>query len=183
MATGENGVLLLTGTCGSGKTTVSTLLGKLPGWERVGEDEIWQRFHGRERGPFGSEEHRRKRTAVHEVVHAALLEALAAGRNAVLDATVHESPPEAWLEYRDFFDREGIRWTLRVLHPRLEVAIHRAATREGWHAPADRVASLRAKFSGAVFPPEWFLDTSEQTPELTAELLKEQSLGWIPRGL
>ena len=177
MADREIGVLLLTGTCGSGKTTVSTLLGKLPGWERVGEDEIWLRLHGRDRGPFGSDEHRRKRAAVHEVVHAAILAALARGHCAVLDATVHESPPEAYVEYRDFFERSGIRWTLRVLHPRLEVAVHRAATRGGWRADAGRVASLRAKFTATVFPPEWFLDTSDEKPEQTAARLRDLRLG------
>ena len=171
------GVLLLTGTCGSGKTTVSALLGAMPGWIRIGEDEVWKELFERERGAFGSDEHRRKRAAVHEVVQAALLEALAGGSNAVLDATVHESPPEAYVEYREFFERSGIRWTLRVLHPRLEVAVHRAATRDGWRADADRVASLRAKFTGAVFPPEWFLDTSEQTPEETTALLRHPRFG------
>ncbi len=149
----------------------------MPGWIRIGEDEVWQELFGRERGAFGSDEHRRKRAAVHEVVHAAILAALAGGRNAVLDATVHESPPEAYVEYREFFERSGIRWTLRVLHPRLEVAVHRAATRDGWRADAARVASLRAKFTGTVFPPEWFLDTSDEKPEQTAALLRHLRFG------
>src|SRR5690348_6643254 len=37
-------VLLLTGTCGSGKTTVAALLAKRHGWVHVSEDEIWQRL-------------------------------------------------------------------------------------------------------------------------------------------
>jgi predicted kinase len=165
------GVLLLTGTCGSGKTTVSRLLGARPGWTRIAEDDLWPRLFGRERGAFGSEEHWRKRAAVHALVFSAVSAAIRAGRNAVIDATVHEAPPEAFREYRTFFDGLGVPWAIRVLHPRLEVAVARDAARAGWHAGAGRVADLRAKFTAEVFPLDWFVDTSGETPAQTVASL------------
>jgi predicted kinase len=174
-------VLVLTGTCGSGKSTVSNLLSEA-GWSRVGEDESWTRLFGRDRGLFGSAEHRAKRRQVHEAVFDRVAGALEAGLNVVIDATVHEAPPEAFLEYRAFFERRGIEWELRVLHPRLEVAVERDAARRQWTVGPERVALLHAKFTGLVFAPEWFLDTSEQSPSETASLLWSHDPGIrVPR--
>lgn len=168
-------VLLLTGTCGSGKTTVAALLAKRHGWVHVSEDEIWPRLFGKNRGAFGSEEHRRKRREVHEISFARIREALGAGANVVVDATVHESPPEALHEYREWFAAHGVSWAIRVLHPRLEVAVARDAQRRAWTVGAQRVAALRAKFTGVEIGRECFLDTSDDTPEETmARLLA----GW-----
>jgi len=161
-------VLVLTGTCGSGKTTVSTLLESLHGWARVCEDDIWRSRFGNARGAFGSAEHRRKRRAMHDVVFEECLPAIAAGRCVVVDATVHEAPPEAYGEYGEFFDEKGIPWRLRVLHPSLEAAITRDAARPSGRLGAERVASLRAKFTRAVFDEDCFVDTTDQTPEQTA---------------
>jgi predicted kinase len=163
-------VLLLTGTCGSGKSTVAALLAAR-GWTRVSEDEIWPRLFGRARGPFGSAEHRAKRGRVHEVVFARVRSALAAGARIVVDATVHEAPPEAYDEYREFLDGLGCSWQLRVLHPSLEVAIARDAGRAGGSLGAERVTRLHSKFTGMVFAGAWFLDTSQQTPEETVAAL------------
>ena len=47
-------VLILTGTCGSGKSTVARLLAERHGWTRLSEDDVWRaRFH-RDRGEPGS---------------------------------------------------------------------------------------------------------------------------------
>lgn len=161
-------VLVVTGTCASGKTTVSTLLANQhPGWVRISEDEIWPLEFGKDRGAFGSDDHRRKRHEVHDVVFAECRRALDAGQSVVIDATVHESPPEAYQAYREHFDACGIPWRLRVLHPRLEAAIARDAARSKGRMGADRVATLHSKFTGAVFDAECFVDSSEETPEQT----------------
>jgi len=164
-------VLVLTGTCGSGKTTVSTLLAERAGWVRLCEDDVWVERYGKGRGALGSDEHRRKRREVHAVVLAGVLRALAARRPVVVDATVHEAPPEALHEYGALFEAHGVAWSLRVLHPRLEVAVARDASRACWTVGARGVAELRAKFTGAHFAPEWFVDTSDETPEQTAHRL------------
>ena len=96
-----------------------------------------------------------------------------AGLDCVVEATVHESPPEAFLEYRAFFETLQAPRVVRVLHPRLEIAIARDAARAGWHAGSHRVASLRARFSGGAFPAHWFLDTSGHTPEETVGRLHQ----------
>ncbi len=163
-------VLILTGTCGSGKSTVSRLLAEA-GWLCVCEDDLWREMFGRERGAFGSDEHRRKRRQVHRAVFAAVLAARRDRKSVVVDATVHESPPEAYLEYRSWFEEQGIPWSLRVLHPALGVAIDRDVRREGWHAGRERVSSLYAKFTGSVLDPECFVDTSHDTPEDTVRRL------------
>ncbi len=140
-------VLLLTGTCGSGKSSIATLLAER-GWARISEDDIWPRLFGKNRSPFGSTEHRLKRRQVHEFVFTQVRTALAAGRRVVIDATVHEAPPEAFEEYREFFEATGVSWWVRVLHPSLDVAVARDAQRSSGALGAERVAQLRAKSFG-----------------------------------
>ena len=63
--TRNGNVVVSTGTCGSGKSTVARLLALRAGWGRVSEDEIWPRRFGKDRGAFGTPEHRLKRAVVH----------------------------------------------------------------------------------------------------------------------
>jgi len=164
-------VLLLTGACGSGKSTVARLVGRERGWVHISEDEVWERTFRKDRGPLGTDEHRRKRQEVHRMVFEQIAAHIQSGRRVVIDATVHESPPESYREYEAFFRDNQIEWTLRVLHPRVDVAIRRDRLRMGWHAGEDGVRRLHSKFTFKVFPGECFIDTSDQTPEETARLL------------
>jgi predicted kinase len=173
-------VLVLTGTCGSGKSTIARLLGSRAGWCRVSEDDIWPRRFGKNRGPFGTAEHRQKRQVVHREVLECVHSARRDGLNVVIDATVHEAPPEALEEYRAMFAGAEIAWHLCVLHPRVEVAIARDVGRESGSLGALRVAALHSKFNGRAIPAECFIDTSVESPEVTAarvvDLLANNSL-------
>jgi len=102
-------VLILTGTCGSGKSTVAELIALRPGWSRVSEDEIWPRYFGKNRGVVGTPEHRAKRAVVHDEVLARVQAALRMGDREVLDATVQEAPPEVTVDrvLRDFMGRDS----------------------------------------------------------------------------
>jgi adenylate kinase family enzyme len=164
-------VLLLTGTCGSGKSTIAGLLGGRPGWTHISEDAIWLQEYGLHRGAFGSAEHSLKREHVQQEVFGLLNLHCEARTNAALDVTLHESPPESYETYRAFLEKHGIAWAVRVLHPSLEVAIARDIARSRRPMAGDRIASLRAKFTGEVFLPDWFLDTSTDTPEQTVRRL------------
>ncbi len=161
-------VLLLTGTCGSGKTTVAQCLAERHGWARVSEDEVWRAHFHRRRGAPGSEEHRRKRGVVRAEVMTRVRAVVSAGRDVVVDATVHEATPDSLGDYVALLEGEGLEWTIRVLHPRLEVVVARDAQRADWSAGAAGVASLWRKFTGERFGGEAFLDTSDETPEATA---------------
>lgn len=160
-------VLILTGTCGSGKTTISKLLAEELGWERIVEDDIWHNRFGKNRGAFLTNEHRRKRRQVHDKVFSSIMSGLASGRNIVVDVTVHETPPEAFEEYRSFLNSVGVDWSLKVLHPRLEVAVARDANRRCWSVGADAVRSLHVKFTGMVFGHGCYIDNSDETPHET----------------
>lgn len=160
-------VLLLTGTCGSGKTTVSSLIAQRPDWLRIGEDEIWYASFRNKRGSFGSREHRSKRQRVHAIIFSRIMTALRAGYDVVIDATVHESPPEEFEAYRAFFLKQAIVWCVRVLHPRMEVAVARDASRMCWTIGGEGVRDMRARFNGKAFGIECFLDNSDETPEET----------------
>ncbi len=161
-------VLLLTGPAGRGKTTVSQRIAETAGWSRVSEDEIWPALFGKDRGAIGSDEHRRKRAAVHARVFDRVLHSIAAGREVVIDATVHEAPPESFQEYGSFFTAHAVRWCVRVLVPRVEVAIARDAARQCWHLGAANVTRLHAKFTGRVFGVEAVIDNSDETADETA---------------
>jgi hypothetical protein len=87
----------------------------------------------------------------------------------VIDATIHEAPPEALEVYRRMFAAEGIEWHLVVLHPSVEVAIRRDADRKSGSVGAQRVAALHSKFNGRAIPAECFLDTSAESPSTTVE--------------
>ncbi len=161
-------VLLLTGTCGSGKSTVARRLAEHHGWGRVSEDDVWRaRFH-RNRGALGSEEHRRRRGLVRAEVMTGVRRALAAGRDVVVDATVHEATPDSLGDYVALLEPEHVAWSIRVLHPRLEVAVARDAARPDWSAGAVGVAALWRKLTGERFGREAFLDTSDDTPAQSA---------------
>jgi predicted kinase len=162
-------VVVLTGTCGSGKSTVAGLIALRVGWRHISEDEIWPRRFGKDRGVFGTPEHRVKRAVVHQEVLERVQAALRAGDNVVVDATIHEAPPEALEQYRTLFEEAGIRWHLCVLHPRLEVAVARDAGRGRRSLGTASVASLFAKFTGHVISPSCFLDTSAESPEATVD--------------
>lgn len=164
-------VLLVTGTCGSGKSTVASLLASREGWIRLSEDELWLELFGTNRGAFGSAEHRAKRHAVQVRVLDQVRTALHAGQSVAIDVTLHEAPPEAFEAYRLFFDHQQIPWAVRVLHPSLSVAVARDAARGKRPIGLERIADLRAKFTEKVFDPEWFLDTSSDTPAATVERL------------
>lgn len=159
-------VLILTGTCGSGKSTIASLIAN-SGWLRISEDDLWKAKFGRDRGDFGSEAHRHKRSQVHSEVFEIVSAAMENHQPVVIDATVHESPPEAFLEYKTWLDTHGISWAIRVLHPSLEVSILRDSQRAGWNAGSKRVSDLYLKFTGEFFDHGTFLDTSHETPEET----------------
>jgi len=160
-------VLVLTGACGSGKSTVAQLLAEKHGWIRISEDSVWRaRFH-RNRGRIGSAEHREKRGAIRREVAAAVCRGLEEA-DVVVDATVHEADPSSIREYEELFGISGLDWQIRVLHPRLDVAVGRDEMREGWKAGADEVTTLWRKFSGQLFDPRVFIDTSDDEPSDTA---------------
>jgi dephospho-CoA kinase len=161
--------LILTGTCGSGKTTISKLLATQAGRKRICEDDLWKQFFGKNRGVFGSDEHRLKRQQVHNIIFTEILSLRNENLYIVIDATVHESPPEAYYEYSEFFEKHNIEWSLCVLHPKLEIAIKRDSQRTEWVAGPERVEKLWGKFTGEVFPKECFIDNSDETPDQTME--------------
>jgi hypothetical protein len=144
------------------------LLAKGFGWIRIAEDDIWKSHIGKNRGPFRSEEHRLKRLRVHSEVFAAIVAAYRANQQVVIDATVHETPPDSYQEYKSFFEAHSIPWRICVLHPPLEVAIARDSQRSGWIAGQERVVLLRGKFTAEVFGHESFIDNSDETPEQTS---------------
>ena len=166
-------LLILTGTCGSGKTTVSKLLSAKAGWRRISEDDLWKQCYGKNRGVFGSDEHRIKRQQIHSVVFTEILSKSKENLFFVIDATVHESPPEAYYEYSEFFETHNIKWRLCVLHPKLEIAIKRDSQRIEWVAGPERVEKLWKKFTGKVFPKEYFIDNSDETPEQTMKRITQ----------
>ncbi len=164
-------VLPLTGTCGSGKTTVPTLLAERDDRARICEDDLWLDRFGHDRGALRSETHRQKRGQIHDLVLRQVAAALESGRKVVIDATVHEAPPHAYEEYMAEFARHGIRWTLRALYPWVDVAIDRDATRECWSVGAAGVRDPHDKFSGAVFSRAYLVDNSDETSEDTVRRL------------
>jgi hypothetical protein len=111
-----NKVLLLSGTCGSGKTTISKLIAKRWNWERICEDDIWPELFGKDRGDPRLPEGKRKRAQVHEIVFDKILEYRRHKKNIVIDLTVHEAPPDAFFEYKEFFEANGIPFEIRILH-------------------------------------------------------------------
>jgi hypothetical protein len=99
------------------------------------------------------------------------LSSLDSGRDVVIDATVHESPPEAYEEYRRLFETHGIEWTIRVLHPRQDVAVARDRDRRCWRVGESGVKELREKFKKGVIGAECYVDNSDETAEETMRRL------------
>ena len=173
-------VLLLSGTCASGKSTIAQLLADEHGWTRLSEDDVWRRRFHENRGVFGSEGHRQKRRPVREELVRALCVAVEKA-DVVVDGTVHEADPSSIDEYEGLFGTAGVRWQLRVLHPWLDVAAQRDATRRGWTAGPACVEALWTKFSGALFDPRAFIDTSGDEPTETARRVLDSLETEVPK--
>lgn len=144
-----NKVLLLSGTCGSGKTTISKLIAEQQDWQRICEDDIWLELFGKNRGNPRLPDGKRKRAKVHEIVFGKIVEYREHKKNVVVDLTVHEAPPDAFLEY--------------------EVALGRDSRRECWNVGTERVKRLREKYIKEIFGAENFIDNSDESPEETLE--------------
>src|SRR4030095_12502901 len=93
------------------------------------------------------------------------------GRDIVIDATVHESPPEAYREYQTMLEAHSVEWTIRVLHPRTEVAVARDASRTCWSVGEKAVRELRDKFNKGVLSVDCYVDNSDETAEETMKRL------------
>jgi hypothetical protein len=146
---------------------VAQVLAEEFGWTRLSEDDVWRKRFHKDRGVIGTEEHRRKRLQVRKEVVDQSIWSLRVSR-VVIDAIVHEADPESIEEYEGLFAAAGIPWEIRVLHPRLDVAVQRDATRLGWTAGAAGVEELWRKFSGQLLAPHTFIDTSDDTPRESA---------------
>jgi hypothetical protein len=69
------------------------------------------------------------------------------------------------------FEAHGIEWSIRVLHPRLEVAIARDANRACWTVGEKGVKELWDKFDKGVLSAECYLNNSDETAEETLRRL------------
>lgn len=172
-----NSVLVLSGACGSGKSTIARLLAEQHGWFRVSEDDVWESVFQNDRDRIGTTEHLRRRAVVRMKVVGSVGEAVITS-NVVVDATVHDTDPTSVREYQTMFQAAGVPWQIRVLHPRLEVVVERDAMRSVRTLGAERVERLWRKFSGGLLDSRVFLDSSEEGPQDTASrVLKSLSRG------
>lgn len=105
----------------------------------------------------------------YKVVLGKILEHREHGKNVVVDLTVHEAPPDAFLEYKELFETNRIPFEIRILHPRLEVAIGRDSERKCWNVGPERVKQLRQKYTKGIFGVGNFIDNSDESPEDTLE--------------
>ncbi len=160
-------LLLISGSCASGKSTVSYLLAQRYGCVQIDGDWIL---------------HLRRRELGHAPEYPGIdadMLAMAAGILALGRAVViaHVILPAQLVFYADFCAARGIAWQMAALLPREEVLLERNRTRVCWPktTPEYWVLKFHADLQDApdTFK-RWYYDNSLETPAETAQRLAER---------
>jgi len=157
-------VLLLSGTCASGKSAVSYLLSERYGLVQIDGDWILDMLRRELGRKVGFEE-------THEAMLVMATGMVALGRSAVV---AHVILPEALAWYRAHLTARGIVHRAVVLMPTMDALMERNRTRDCWPQPTPEywvcrfVNDLRA---GAEDIHALFYDNSHETAEQTAQRL------------
>lgn len=163
-------MLFISGSCASGKSTVSHLLAHQYGYVQIDGDWIL---------------HRRRTEAGRPVEFSNIDEellAMAAGMTALGKPVVIAQVilPAQMALYDKFCGRLGILWQAAVLMPQEEELLERNRTRKCWPktTPEYWVKHFHAQLLGG--PPafaRWYYDNSHETAEETAEKLWQRMVG------
>lgn len=159
-------VLLLSGTCASGKSAVSYLLSERYGLVQIDGDWVLDMLRRELGRRVGFEE-------THEAMLAMAVGMVALGKSAVI---AHIILPEALARYRARLTERGIIHRAVVLMPTMEALLERNRTRDCWPQPTPEywvrkfVDDLRA---GPEDVQALFYDNSNETAEQTAQRLWE----------
>jgi hypothetical protein len=114
-------VLVINGTCASGKSTISYLLSEHHGFIQVDGDWILHRT--RQQNPKAHADE------IHEDLARLAADLVDTGRSVAL---AHIIPPEHLGVYRLIFAELGIRYGIVILMPRVPVLLSRNETRKCW---------------------------------------------------
>ncbi|MHB9032978.1 MAG: AAA family ATPase [Anaerolineae bacterium] len=159
-------LLLVSGSCASGKSTVSYLLAREHGFVQIDGDWVWIRRKG-ETG------RKLDYTEVDPEMLAAASGLLAMGRPVVIAQLIL---PGRLPFFAAYCAAHGITWRMAVLLPRDEVLLERNRTRVCWPkpTPAYYVEKFQADLrSGPPAFTRWLDDNSAETPGETAARLAE----------
>jgi gluconate kinase len=150
-------VLLLTGTCASGKTTVGELLEKDYGYHHIDGDDVWNAVKLEQGKGVGWNE-------IHQDILNHCLQKMYSS-NVVITHVIY---PEIFPVYTSFFERERMAMTLVVLVPTIDTVYQRNNTRTCWSVPTPQkyIDDIYGKLSSNEYLP-YFLDTTHQKPEQT----------------
>lgn len=164
-------VLIVTGPCGSGKTTISSLIAANHPFIRLCGDDIKEELFP---GIVDIQEYPEKLKQVGSEILERARTHFANGEHVVIDYIVLA---EARLEeYKRIFSDH---LQIRVLLASRESIITRDETRECWTAGEACVDQLHEGFSQlkAFIGAEHYIDSSEETPE---ETYVKHFAGWLP---
>ncbi|PWU24065.1 hypothetical protein C5B42_00915 [Candidatus Cerribacteria bacterium 'Amazon FNV 2010 28 9'] len=162
-------VLLITRTCASGKTTLGELLEAKHGYKHIDGDVVWKKVK-EENKRLGSQ----LKVGWNEIHFDILRDSLENIHSSNLVIT-HIIYPEVLPLYQGFFAERGMRMHFIVLTPHLQTIYERNNTRTCWSKPTPKqyVDEIYEKLHKDVYK-EYFLDTSDQTPEQTVEGILER---------
>jgi adenylate kinase family enzyme len=154
-------VLIVTGPCGSGKTTIANLISQSGKFTYISGDEIKNEL-------FPEIEKINDYPEALEQVYANIFQSakrhFRLGENVVIDYVILGQ--KRIEEYKEAFSNHLV---FKVLLPRREVLIDRDQTRECWTAGEDCVTDLYNRFYNLqdYIGIENYIDSSEETPEET----------------
>jgi elongation factor 4 len=153
-------VLLISGICGSGKTTMAKIIEKKLGFVRISGDDfcripkIW------------SAENAEKLKEIHQKIIFQAKDYLKKGKNVVIDYVLDKK--EEIEMYRQNFNQN---LEIKILNPCEEIALQRDKNRECWTVEKGRISQLAKIFENlkSELGKESFIDNSAETPEQTFE--------------
>ena len=160
----QNKVLLISGVCGSGKTTISKMVEEKLGFARIDGDEIGEKILPKIDGCIWKEKNQYHLKKIHEKVIASTKDLLQKGKSVVIDYVL-DKKEEIEMYKKEF----GENLEIKILTPRLEVTIKRDQNRECWSVEETRILQLSKIFENLKhnFGKKNFIDNSDETPEET----------------
>lgn len=164
-------IIVITGPCGAGKTTVSGIVAKELGIQHLKADDVTHElFPGLE----SIEQHPKELQQMKDEVLRRAKEFFDNGKSVVVDFVVLGD------FISDFQRTFGDDLVMRALLPRIEVTIARDTSRDCWTVGEKHVRELHDMFirDRELIGAGNFIDTSDETAEKTAERITNGMKKW-----
>jgi adenylate kinase family enzyme len=153
----KNKVVLISGPCASGKSTLGKILASNYGYIHIDGDTVWHKV-----------KQTNKKIHWNEIHDEIMLQSIEFSQSNIV--ITHLIPPDVFPEYEAFYNERSISFEIMILMPPKDIIMKRNQTRTCWKhpTPEDFIDSFYFVFTDAQNKyGQYFVSNSESTPEET----------------